>query len=289
LPEGKHAVKIGNDPFSSDEFDFAFSFAGEDRKTVEKIYDKLTADGLHIFYDYAYQAQLVGRDLYTGLRDLYRNKGKYVVCFISEHYAKKIWTNLEFTAIKERLMTTFFAGDFLIPILIGKASMLEDIPSFIGFYRHRSVEETVEMLKEKISSFIMEDHFINNINSCISHICDQIYHRLSRRNVDVTLVNTNELKIRGPRDIFSLYFSSDPIAQMPCILISREDHCGKTFLKETFPVFIITWNKNEHLLFSVYDFDSITNAMIENRTFYDVVNYLCSYAERCLGGCHGQP
>lgn len=277
-------MKIGSDIFDFEEFDIAFSFAEEDRKIVKEIYKKLTEDGFRIFYDNAYQAQLVGRDLYTGLRDLYRNKGKYVACFVSEHYAKKIWTNLEFTAIKERLMTTFFAGDFLIPILIGKADMLKDIPSFIGFYPHKSIDETVGMLKEKINSSLMEDSFLLNINNCISYLYNQVYIRLRRRNVDVILINTNKLKITGLRDTFTLHFSSDPIAQTPCILITKEYYNCKTYKKEPFPTFVITWKKHENLLFSIHGFDDVTNNMIENRPFSDTVHYICSYVERCFGG-----
>ena len=78
----------GNSMLDWTEFDFAFSFAGEERVIVEQIYTKLKDKGYHIFYDNAYQAQLVGKDLYSDLRDVYRNKGKFVVCFISESYTK---------------------------------------------------------------------------------------------------------------------------------------------------------------------------------------------------------
>jgi len=125
------------------EFDFAFSFAGEDRELVSCIKDQLEAKGYRVLYDYTYQAQLVGRDLYQILRDVYRNLGKFVVCYISDAYVQKKWTNLEFTAVKERFLDTFFAEGFLIPILIDNASILKDVPSFIGFYNHIDIDKTV--------------------------------------------------------------------------------------------------------------------------------------------------
>ena len=121
-------MKIGIAYDTPEMYDFAFSFAGEDRKTVELIKNYLTKQNYTVFYDNDFQYDLVGKDLYSYLREIYKNKCKFVVCFISENYAKKIWTNLEFTAVKERLMSTFFASDFLIPILIDNSNILKDIP-----------------------------------------------------------------------------------------------------------------------------------------------------------------
>ncbi len=267
------------------DLDFVFSFANEDRKLVEGIYEVLKRDNINVFYDTAYEAQMVGKDLYTFLRDLYKNKGKYVVCFISEHYTKKVWTNLELSAIKERLMTTFFAGDFLIPILIDKSTMLEDIPCYIKFYRYNSINETVEMLKKKINSSLFEDNFLYNINNCISYLLEQVCTKLIRRNIDVVLnKDKNTLKISGIKENFNLCFSPDPIAQTACILVTREKEFKKAYFKENFPIIIITWRKQENLFFSIHEFDSITKDTVENKQFTDVVNYICVYIETCLGG-----
>ncbi len=49
------------------EFDVALSFAGEDRAYVKQVAVHLT--------------------------DVYRNKAKYTLMFISEHYKEKVWFN----------------------------------------------------------------------------------------------------------------------------------------------------------------------------------------------------
>lgn len=260
-------------------FDFAFSFAGEDREMVEMIYHRLKGKGYSIFYDNAYQAQLVGRDLYTGLRDLYKNKGKYVVCFISEHYAKKVWANLEFAAIKERLMSTFFGGDFLIPILLGKTQILDDIPGFIGFYQHESVDKTVQMLTEKISASIIEDNFLSNINNFISYLCNRVYKALKQTNIEVTLTNTNEILISEFIAPFSLVFSPDPDAQAPCILVRKCSQHDRRRLSDVFPAFIITWQTLKNLRFSIHEFNSNIDNLSEQLSFYDVVHYICAHIQ----------
>lgn len=109
-----------------------------------------------VFYDKDYQHNLVGKDLYSYLREVYREKCKFVVCFISLNYTKKEWTNLELTAIKERFISTFFAADFLIPILIGKPWRIEDIPSYIGFYSYQTPSETAKMLINKFENSLID-------------------------------------------------------------------------------------------------------------------------------------
>jgi len=263
-------------------FDFVFSFAGEDREVVEAIYEKLKRKGFNIFYDSAFQAQLVGKDLYTGLRDLYKNEGKFVVCFISSHYTKKVWTNLEFSAIKERLMATFFAGDFLIPILLGNTQMMEDIPSYIGFYQHESVDNTVKMLAVKISASTVEDSYLSNINNCISHLCNRVHIILTQKNVDVFLTSANEISISGFMASFSLVFSSDPDAQVPCILVRKLTQFDKNNPFDSFPILIITWKNQNRLRFTIHEFDSSTDNLLKDMPFNDVVQYICSKIQGCL-------
>lgn len=270
-----------------EEFDFAFSFAGEDRDVVQEVYRRLTVDGIRVFYDFAYQAQLVGMDLYRCLRELYKNKGKYIVCFISEYYAKKVWTNLEFTAIKERLMSTFFASDFLIPILIGEAEMLEDIPKYIGFYTHRSIDETVDMLKEKINSNLIEDHLITNVKNCITYICPQILERLRAHNVNVKLVNTDELVLKSSEGrTITYFFSGDTIAQTPCVLVTKGngDFDKANLPQDPFPSYIITWKKHDGLYFSIHEFDGNKRRDIKNQSLSETVKYICSFFEEDIGG-----
>ncbi len=272
-------MQIGNITSGKEEFDFVFSFAGEDRELVEKIHNRLSAQGLKVFYDNTYQAQLVGMDLYRTLRDIYRNKGKFVVCFISEHYAKKVWTNLEFTAIKERLMETFFVEGFLIPIKIGNADMLEDIPEYIGFYPHKTVDETVEMLRRKISSSVEEDILFGNINNFIQHLYKKVLEKLCQHCSDVERIG-DLLVIRGQRETLKLRFSPDIIAHSPCLLVFTRNDSG---CEAAFPAVVITWSRYPNLRFSINVFSEFVNGSQDNLTLEDVVSGICSYAEKHAG------
>lgn len=270
--------------FNYSVFDFIFSFAGEDRVLVNEIYCKLKEQGYNIFYDKAYQSQLVGTDLYTELRKLYKNKGTYVVCFISKCYTHKVWTNLEFTAIKERLMSTFFAGDFLIPILIDDVEIVHDIPSFIGCYKYESVDNTVQMLVEKISASTIESNFISNINNFITCLCEQINSKLkiSGQNIQDSLIPSNEIFVSNTTEPFSLIFSPDPDAQSSCILVNRFFQNSND--TELFPMFIITWQKNKKLDFFIHEFACNTDENLQKLSFSELVEHFSVYIRLYLEG-----
>jgi hypothetical protein len=76
-------------------FDVVLSFAGEDRPYVAKVASFLRSKGVRVFYDVDEEAQLWGKDLSEHLDMIYRRSGHYCVVFISEHYARKMWTRHE--------------------------------------------------------------------------------------------------------------------------------------------------------------------------------------------------
>lgn len=71
------------------------SFAGEDRAYVESIVADLKRTGHTVFYDEDNAVEMWGRDLTEYFGDLYETRARYAVMFVSAHYARKQWTNLE--------------------------------------------------------------------------------------------------------------------------------------------------------------------------------------------------
>jgi len=84
------------------DYDIALSFAGENRKYVDEVANILKVHGVKVFYDKFEEHVIWGRNLIDYLQDVYKNKAKYTVMFISEHYAKKVWTNHERKSMQER-------------------------------------------------------------------------------------------------------------------------------------------------------------------------------------------
>lgn len=71
-------------PADGYDYDVCLSFAGEQRDYVEQVARRLIDSGLRVFYDLDEQAKLWGKDLYEHLDDVYRNKAKYCLLFISQ-------------------------------------------------------------------------------------------------------------------------------------------------------------------------------------------------------------
>ncbi len=76
-------------------YDVALSFAGEDRDYVEQVAMALRESSVKVFYDKFELADLWGRNLVDHLADIYAKRARFIVMFVSRHYAAKAWTNHE--------------------------------------------------------------------------------------------------------------------------------------------------------------------------------------------------
>ena len=84
------------------EFDIALSFAGENRSYVEEVAKLLRLKGIRVFYDAFEEVQLWGKNLYDYLSDIYQNKARYTILFISKYYNQKLWTSHERESMQAR-------------------------------------------------------------------------------------------------------------------------------------------------------------------------------------------
>jgi hypothetical protein len=72
-------------PVKGFDYDVALSFAGEDRPFVEGIADTLTECDVRVFYDEYFADRLWGKDLYQHLQEIYRDKARFCVVFVSRN------------------------------------------------------------------------------------------------------------------------------------------------------------------------------------------------------------
>lgn len=130
-------------------YDIALSFAGEDREHARKIADSLRETKLSVFYDEYEQATLWGRNLYTHLSDVYQNKATYCLMFISENYAKKLWTKREREAAQARAFKE--SREYILPLRLDDTEIpgLEDTVGYIDL-RTTSKDEVVNLLIQKL-------------------------------------------------------------------------------------------------------------------------------------------
>lgn len=96
------------------EFDVALSFAGEQRVYVEKVAYFLQNKGLTVFYDKFHQSHLWGKDLSIYLHDVFSNKSKFCIMFISKEYIEKAWPSHEREAALQKQVEV--EGGYILPV-----------------------------------------------------------------------------------------------------------------------------------------------------------------------------
>lgn len=108
----KFAKQVGY--FSIDfksQYDFALSFAGENRDLAGALADQLAAREISVFYDKNEQHRILANDVEEYLAPIYRSESRFVVPLLSKDYPKKIWTKFESQQFKQR-----FGEHSVIPI-----------------------------------------------------------------------------------------------------------------------------------------------------------------------------
>lgn len=126
-------------------YDVALSFAGEDRAYVEALAETLRHRNIKVFYDKYEKTTLWGKDLYAYLSDLYQNRARCCVMFVSKYYTAKLWTNHERKFAQARAFQE--NTDYILPIRLDNTEIPE-IPSTIGYLNW--FNETVDTISDAI-------------------------------------------------------------------------------------------------------------------------------------------
>jgi hypothetical protein len=131
------------------QFEIALSFAGEDREYVDRVANLLRDSGVTVFYDIFEEASLWGKNLYDYLSEIYQNKALFTIMFISEHYARKMWTNHE----RQAMQATAFQEhqEYILPARFDETPIPGVLPT-VGYIslKSKSPEAFVETIKRKL-------------------------------------------------------------------------------------------------------------------------------------------
>ncbi len=132
-------------------YDVAISFAGEDRGVAKEIADGLRDNGKKVFYDEYEKATLWGRDLYSHLSNVYKNKARYCVIVISSYYVEKLWTRHELRAAQARAFEE--NSDYILPLRIDDTDVEGLLPT-VGYLHlaSNSPGEVVSVLINKLDA-----------------------------------------------------------------------------------------------------------------------------------------
>lgn len=131
------------------DYDIALSFAGEERDYVDRVANLLKERGVKVFYDLFEEADLWGKDLYTHLSEVYQKRARFTVMFISEAYAKKLWTNHERKSAQARAFQE--AQEYILPARFDDTE-IPGVLSTVGYVslKGRSPEDLVSLITKKL-------------------------------------------------------------------------------------------------------------------------------------------
>ena len=147
-------------------YDVALSFAGEDRQYAKALADLLKAGGYWFFYDENELAQLWGKNLYDYLSSVYKDRARYCVMFLSEHYGRKLWTNHERQNAQARAFQE--NREYILPVRLDDTEIPGILPT-VGYLDLRSmtIEEVYEVLVKKLADTTSQTTETNLANASV--------------------------------------------------------------------------------------------------------------------------
>ena len=135
---------------NSYEYDVALSFAGENRAYVEEVANSLSKKGIKVFYDLFEEANLWGKNLYEYLTEIYQNKARYTVMFISGFYNQKLWTNHERVSMQARAFQE--SREYILPVRFDDTE-IPGILRTVGYIdlQQKTPEELAILIEKKLA------------------------------------------------------------------------------------------------------------------------------------------
>jgi hypothetical protein len=107
------------------EFDFAISFAGENRELAKNITDLLSVLDCTVFYDEYFEANYLGSAWSKQFNDVFGEKSRLVICLLDSFHSEKIWPTFERECFQPRIINSS-----VIPIYLDDTKFV-GIPSDI--------------------------------------------------------------------------------------------------------------------------------------------------------------
>lgn len=109
------------------EYDFAISFAGENRNLAREIAQQLAMLDAHVFFDEQFETNFLGRAWSAQFERIFSRDSRLVVCILDRHYREKIWPTFE----RECFLPRVPSGE-VIPIFLDDTAFVGIPQDLIG-------------------------------------------------------------------------------------------------------------------------------------------------------------
>lgn len=115
------------------EFDFAISFAGENRELARRIASQLEMLDCSVFFDELFESNYLGKAWRNEFKNIFKDRSRFVVCLLDKHHEQKIWPTFERECFTPRV-----PEEAVIPIYLDD-TVFVGIPSdIVGIKFHPS-------------------------------------------------------------------------------------------------------------------------------------------------------
>lgn len=189
-------------------YDVALSFAGEDRPKVEELAGELRRRGISVFYDRYEQSNLWGKNLYDYLTELYTNRCKYCVAFVSRAYVTKEWTRLERSSVQARALRE--RAEFFLPVRLDDTDIpgLLSITAYVNL-REQSLLEVADLICSKLSCGNESQKIPGTQGRLVIELCSELQDH-SWAGTKIVGIHTTLLRMMNTSDARIIGFECFP-------------------------------------------------------------------------------
>ncbi|MFW9877200.1 MAG: TIR domain-containing protein [Candidatus Thorarchaeota archaeon] len=131
------------------QYDVAISFAGADRNQARNLANQLTDAGAKVFFDEYEAPDLLGKDLYSHLHEIYSQKAKFFVMLISTNYARNVWTSHERRAAQERALLQQ-NREYVLPVRLDETPIPELMETTAYIRADEGMRNVAETIQQKL-------------------------------------------------------------------------------------------------------------------------------------------
>ncbi|MEK6758716.1 MAG: hypothetical protein AABY51_03000 [Deltaproteobacteria bacterium] len=109
------------------EYDFAISFAGENRDLARFIAEQLEILDAHVFYDEHFEANFLGKTWSEQFKKIFSTDSRLVICVLDKNHKEKIWPTFERECFQPRV-----AAEDVIPIFLDDTTFVGISSDLVG-------------------------------------------------------------------------------------------------------------------------------------------------------------
>ena len=131
------------------DFDFALSFAGENRHIAKAIAEQLEVLDCAVFYDEIFEANYLGKTWHQSFMEIFGGRSRFVVCLLDKYHLEKIWPTFERECFAPRVPEAA-----VIPIHLDE-TVFPGIPRDIVGITFKSGDSTPEELDSRVTDEIV--------------------------------------------------------------------------------------------------------------------------------------